>query len=43
MVLSDWTFEDPHRVLWKLKTMEGYFNFQRPTLANLDEQMRAPA
>ena len=41
VVLSDWTFEDPHRVLWKLKTMEGYYNFQRPTLANLDDQMRA--
>jgi CopA family copper-resistance protein len=41
IVLSDWTFEDPHRVLWKLKTMEGYYNFQRPTLANLDDQMRA--
>jgi CopA family copper-resistance protein len=41
IVLSDWTFEDPHRVLWKLKTMEGYFNFQRPTLANIDNQMRA--
>ncbi|MFW5810213.1 MAG: copper resistance system multicopper oxidase [Thermodesulfobacteriota bacterium] len=41
IVLSDWTFEDPHRVLWKLKTMEGYFNFQRPTLANIDDQMAA--
>jgi len=41
VVLSDWTFEDPDRVLWKLKTMEGYYNFQRPTLANLDDQMRA--
>ncbi|MGB3209963.1 MAG: copper resistance system multicopper oxidase [Desulforhopalus sp.] len=41
IILSDWTFEDPHRVLWKLKTMEGYFNFQRPTLANLDDQMQA--
>jgi CopA family copper-resistance protein len=41
VVLSDWTFEDPHRVLWKLKTMEGYYNFQRPTLANLDDQMEA--
>lgn len=39
IVLSDWTFEDPQRVLWKLKTMEGYFNFQRPTLANIDDQM----
>ena len=41
VVLSDWTFEDPDRVLWKLKTMEGYYNFQRPTLANIDDQMRA--
>lgn len=41
VVLSDWTFEHPHRVLWKLKTMEGYFNFQRPTLANLADQARA--
>ena len=41
VVLSDWTFEDPHRVLRKLKTMEGYYNFQRPTLANIGEQMKA--
>ena len=41
IVLSDWTFEHPHRVLRKLKTMEGYYNFQRPTLANIDDQMRA--
>ena len=41
IVLSDWTFEHPHRVLWKLKTMEGYYNFQRPTLANLDDEMEA--
>lgn len=41
IVLSDWTFEDPQRVLWKLKTMEGYYNFQRPTLANIDDQMKA--
>ena len=41
IVLSDWTFENPDRVLWKLKTMEGYYNFQRPTLANIDDQMKA--
>jgi len=41
IVLSDWTFEHPHRVLTKLKTMEGYYNFQRPTLANIDDQMKA--
>ena len=41
VVLSDWTFENPHHVLENLKKIEGYYNFQRPTLANLDEQMRA--
>jgi len=41
VVLSDWTSEDPHKVLWKLKTMEGYYNFQRPTLANIKDQMEA--
>jgi CopA family copper-resistance protein len=35
VVLSDWTFEDPNRVLTKLKTLPGYYNYQRPTLANL--------
>lgn len=41
VVLSDWTFEDPHAVLRKLKAFEGYYNFQRPTLANLAEQSDA--
>ena len=41
VVLSDWTFEDPHNVFRNLKTIEGYYNFQRPTLANLDNQMQA--
>jgi CopA family copper-resistance protein len=41
IVLSDWTFEHPQRVLRKLKTIEGYYNFQRPTLANIDDQMKA--
>ncbi len=41
VILSDWTFERPERVLRKLKTMEGYFNFQRPTVANIDDQMKA--
>lgn len=35
IVLSDWTFADPHTVMRNLKTIEGYYNFQRPTLANL--------
>lgn len=41
IILSDWTFEDPHLVLRKLKTMEGYYNFQRPTLTNIDDEMEA--
>lgn len=41
IVLSDWTFEEPHKVFWKLKVMEGYYNFQRPTLANIYDQMEA--
>ncbi len=41
IVLSDWMFENPHAALHKLKTIEGYFNFQRPTVANVDEQMEA--
>lgn len=41
VVLSDWMFDDPHTALRNLKTIEGYYNFQRPTLANLDDQMAA--
>jgi len=41
IILSDWTFDDPHRVLRNLKTIEGYYNFQRPTLANIDDQVNA--
>lgn len=28
VMLSDWTFEDPHAVMKKLKQMSGYYNFQ---------------
>ena len=31
VVLSDWTFEDPHRVLANLKGMADYYNFQQRT------------
>ena len=40
IVLSDWTFEDPHQVMRNLKTSEGYYNYQRQTLTNIDEQMQ---
>jgi CopA family copper-resistance protein len=34
IVLSDWTFEDPRRVLANLKKQSDYYNFQRRTLAD---------
>lgn len=40
VVLSDWTFENPYQVLKKLKTFEGYYNFQRPTVSNLITQAK---
>ncbi len=35
IVLSDWTFEDPHRVLARLKKQPDYYNDQRRTLVDL--------
>ena len=35
VMLSDWTFEDPHKVLAKLKKMSDYYNFQQFTVADL--------
>ena len=35
VMLSDWTFEDPHSVLANLKRMSPYYNYQRRTVANL--------
>jgi FtsP/CotA-like multicopper oxidase with cupredoxin domain len=35
VVLSDWSFMHPHRIMQKLKKEAGYFNFQRHTLAGL--------
>lgn len=35
IVLSDWTFLHPHRVVGKLKQQGGYFNRQQLTLAGL--------
>ncbi|MBE9135709.1 copper resistance system multicopper oxidase [Nodosilinea sp. LEGE 07088] len=37
VMLSDWTFEDPHSVLANLKRMSPYYNYQRRTVANLAE------
>lgn len=34
VMLSDWTFEDPHQVLARLKKMSDYYNFRQFTVAN---------
>ena len=34
VVLSDWTFSDPHRLFGKLKKMSGSFNFQKRTIGD---------
>jgi len=34
VVLSDWTFEDPHEVLENLKKMDGYYNYQQRTIGD---------
>tara|TARA_R110001599_G_C12269342_1_gene661226 strand:+ start:1952 stop:3673 length:1722 start_codon:yes stop_codon:yes gene_type:complete len=35
VMLSDWTFEDPHNVMAKLKKMSDYYNYQQFTQADL--------
>jgi CopA family copper-resistance protein len=35
VVLSDWTFENPHDLLDNLRNRPNYYNFQRQTLAGL--------
>ncbi len=37
VMLSDWTFEDPHAILANLKKMPTFYNYQRRTVANLGE------
>jgi len=41
VVLSDWTFRDPHRVLAVLKKRSGFFNFQQRTLADFFREAKA--
>lgn len=33
VMLSDWTFDDPTRIYARLKKNAGYYNFQKPTVA----------
>jgi len=34
VLLSDWTDENPHRILMKLKMQSDYYNFNQPTVAD---------
>lgn len=34
VMLTDWTFEDPHKVFAKLKKMSDYYNFQKRTVGD---------
>jgi CopA family copper-resistance protein len=37
LLLSDWTFEDPHAVLAKLEKRSAYYHYHQPTLGDLVE------
>ena len=37
VLLSDWTFEDPWRVLAKLKKMDDYYNYRRRTINDFSD------
>ncbi|MBL1210733.1 MAG: copper resistance system multicopper oxidase [Geminocystis sp. GBBB08] len=37
IILSAWSFENPHAILANLKKMPTYYNYQRRTIANLAE------
>lgn len=39
VMLSDWTFEDPHDVMKKLKQVSHYYNFQERTVADFVEDI----
>ena len=41
IVLSDWTFRDPHRVLAVMKKQSGFFNFQQRTLGDFFRETKA--
>ena len=40
VVLSDWTFHDPHWVFSRLKKSEGYFNYQQRTVGDFLREAR---
>lgn len=40
ILLSDWTFEDPHRMFAKLKKMSDNYNYQQRTVTELFDDIR---
>ncbi len=40
IVLSDWSFEDPHWILSRLKKEPGYFNYNKRTVFDLYEDIK---
>lgn len=40
ILLSDWTFEDPHTVFRNLKVAEGYYNYQQRTIDDTIEDIK---
>jgi len=40
VILSDWTFENPYKVLEKMKKSEGYYNYQRRTLVEFIKDIK---
>ncbi|AFZ53178.1 copper resistance system multicopper oxidase [Cyanobacterium aponinum] len=40
IILSDWSFENPHAILANLKKMPTYYNYQRRTVANLAQDWK---
>ncbi len=40
VLLSDWTFEDPHDVFRHLKVAEGYYNYQQRTIQDTVQDIK---
>lgn len=40
VILSDWTFESPYKVLSKLKKAEGYYNYQQRDLGEFFQDVK---
>lgn len=41
VMLSDWTFNDPHHVMTRLKKAEGYYNYQMRTVGDFFRDVSA--